>query len=89
MKNYTEVIVDEVISDLILNGEKTFFACTCESCMDNIKALVLNRLKPSYVTCKVGEVVANFHSKEVQNKVDVLAEIVKAKEIVANNPHHG
>ncbi len=88
MKNYVEVIVDEVIMDLVSNEEKTFFACTCEFCMDNIKAMALNRLKPFYVTCKVGEVFGNFQSKEVQNRVDVLAEIVRAKEIVAKNPHH-
>ncbi|MEG0692616.1 MAG: late competence development ComFB family protein [Oscillospiraceae bacterium] len=89
VKNYTEVIVDYLINDLILNEEKNFFACTCDACMDNIRAITLNALKPFYITCKVGEVFGDFQSKEIQNRVDVLTEVVRAKEIVAKNPHHG
>lgn len=88
VKNYTEVILDEMIAGYMTAEHKAFFACTCESCMDSIKAITLNALKPYYVTCRTGEVFGTFQGKETQNKVDILAELTRAKEMVAHNPHH-
>lgn len=88
IKNYTEVVVDEVFSDLLKTEGEGFFACTCEVCVDSIKAIALNKLKPFYITCKVGEVFGKYKIKEFQLKTDVVTEIVKAKDTVACNPHH-
>lgn len=88
IKNYNEVIINEVINDLIENGKDDFFACTCEDCINNIKAIVLNEMKPFYVTCKVGEIFGQYKSKDPQGIVDVISKVAKAKETVRKNPRH-
>lgn len=88
VKNYTEVIVDEVMADLIRSEKDGFFSCQCEDCLDCVRAIALNKLKPFYITCKVGEVFGKYKNMDYQQKSDVVVEVVRAKEIVALKPSH-
>lgn len=85
--NYMEILVDKEISEL--KKIENYFKCTCPDCLDNIKAIVLNNVKPYYITSAQGKVYAEYRNKEFQNQVDILAEITKAQKIVEANPKHG
>lgn len=83
-----EAIVDEVLQDMLRHPDKYTFSCTCEACMDSIRAIALNKIKPFYVTTRKGEVYGTYCNGEVQNKVNVLSEILRAKKIVEESPEH-
>lgn len=87
VKNYMEILVDEILKDSIKKN-KSFVKCGCEECIDNIKAIALNNIKPFYVTCKVGEVYGTYNNKIVQNRADIAVEISKAADIVGEKPKH-
>lgn len=88
VKNFMEIVVDQVLGDLLNKPEECLFSCSCERCIDSIKAISLNHLKPFYITTRQGEVFGTYCTKEVQNNVNVLSEILRAKQIVEANPNH-
>ncbi|MEF9853444.1 MAG: late competence development ComFB family protein [Hydrogenoanaerobacterium sp.] len=87
VKNYMEIFVDDIINDM-LRKDPSVFSCTCENCIECIKAISLNHIPPFYITCKVGEVFGDYQNKVPQQRADILSEIAKAIEIVAKNPRH-
>lgn len=87
VSNYMEHVVEEILTDMMKN-QPSMFACKCEECCDSIRAIVLNNIKPFYVTRKVGEVYGAFQNKEFQGRADVAAEIARAALIVNENPKH-
>lgn len=87
VKNYMEHLVDEILHDMMRDADHNF-VCTCDACLDGMRAIVLNNIKPFYVTCKTGEVFGEYSNKTLQNRVDILSEIARAKEIVGKNPRH-
>ncbi|MEG0764009.1 MAG: late competence development ComFB family protein [Oscillospiraceae bacterium] len=82
-----EVLVDNLLDEL-MSDSNYIFPCKCESCIDNIRAITLNAVKPFYVTTKTGEVFGTYRNLEAQNRCDLMIEIVKAKELVGKNPKH-
>ncbi len=62
--------------------------CTCSRCMDDIKALALNNLKPYYVATEKGEVYSKLNRMSAQFETDVMKAIVDAICIVSKNPKH-
>lgn len=85
IKNYMEILVDQVVEKL---AEQEELLCSCPSCLDSIKAFSLNHLKPFYVTSKTGEVFGGYSNTVMQNEVDILATVLRAKEVVEKNPKH-
>ncbi|SHM51934.1 competence protein ComFB [Caldanaerovirga acetigignens] len=84
LKNYMEDVVFSLLDGLI--NEKD--ACNCERCRYDIAAIALNNLPPKYVVTKSGEVFAKTQLLNQQFKTNAVVEILKAIEIVRNNPHH-
>ncbi len=62
--------------------------CKCEKCIDDIKAITLNSLKPLYVVTEEGNIFAKTNELSIQFKADVLGALTKAIEIVSKNPKH-
>lgn len=87
VKNYMETFVEEIINEARRN-DPNYFACTCDECMDSIKAMVLNEIKPFYVTSIKGEVFAQFEVKNVQIKTDVSVKVSKAANLLKARPSH-
>lgn len=85
LKNYMEDVVDNILSG-ILNRYKCM--CKCERCVEDIKAITLNNLKPLYVATEKGNIYAKINELIVQFTTDATIEIVKAIEIVSKNPRH-
>jgi competence protein ComFB len=63
-------------------------ACQCETCFANACALVLNELKPKYVTSKKGALLSKIDSIDVSSQASLTVEVTKAVMKVMSNPHH-
>lgn len=85
--NYMEVIVDQQLPK-ILKSYSSSHICTCHRCMEDIKALALNNLKPMYAASNKGLVYSKINELATQFNADITTEIVQAIEIVSKNPRH-
>lgn len=62
--------------------------CKCSKCMEDMKAIALNNLKPWYVVTEKGQVFVKVHELECQFRTDILRELISAIEKVSNNERH-
>lgn len=85
VRNYMEEIVDEVLPTVLSQYESI---CKCEKCVNDIKALTLNNLKPLYVVREKGIIYSKMKKLQQQFSVDVINEITQSIEIVSKNPEH-
>lgn len=85
LKNYMEIVVDQMLPDILNERELT---CNCEFCIEDIKAIALNNLKPKYVVTKKGILYTKLNEFSVQFRADVTREIVSAIKIVKDMPRH-
>ncbi|NME95274.1 late competence development ComFB family protein [Clostridium cochlearium] len=85
IKNYMEVIVDDLFPTII---DEYMDICKCDKCIDDIKAIALNNLKPIYVVSEKGNMYAKSNELNVQFRTDVIKELTEAIEIVSENPRH-
>ncbi len=82
--NVMETLVKERMDD-VLKGTN---GCKCQQCYDDIMAFTLNNLKPKYVASTKGEVYARVDELANAYHVEIVKEIVKASQIVSENPRH-
>lgn len=87
VKNYMEEIVEALLPH-ILNEETYKNQCTCEQCINDIKAIALNKLPPKYITSEQGEVLSKVNRFNVQSEIDVKTALIEAIEKVNNSPNH-
>ena len=85
VKNYMEVLVEEYLSEIIKEQEHIK---DCSKCQEDVKAIALNHLKPMYVVTEKGSLYAKLNEFSLQFKSDVLRELIRASEIVADKPQH-
>lgn len=85
IKNYMELVVDHTLPSVL---EEYKDVCQCPRCIEDIKALTLNNLKPLYVVTEKGEVYVKINELMTQFQADVIQEIVPAIEMVSKNPRH-
>lgn len=84
--NITELIVREKLTEIL--DEEYPDACRCERCIDDILAIVLNRLPPQYVSTPKGALFKRIDATTPQNSVDIKIVIVQAIELVKTAPRH-
>lgn len=83
--NMMEKIVDQKIAEVL----PTTKCCTCEKCLDDIRAMALNKLPAKYVSSDKGELFSRLNSvMEKQNSVDIHVAVLSAIEFVETHPHH-
>ena len=85
VKNYMEEAVDRVFAAMLPNMKDI---CQCAICVDDIKALALNNLKPKYVATHTGEIYSKVSQLHIQSETDIIREIAAANEIVRKRPRH-
>ncbi|MBM7871020.1 competence protein ComFB [Clostridium pascui] len=85
LKNYIEIVIDELLPHVL---DKYSDICTCPRCVEDIKAIALNNLKPLYVATETGFVYAKVNDLRTQFTTDVIKELMSAIEIVSKNPRH-
>ncbi len=82
--NMMERFVDEKLDDM-LRFEN---CCKCERCIEDMKAIALNKLPAKYVSTHNGELFSKLDSTIRQNTVDLNIAVAAAIEAVAKNPSH-
>lgn len=85
VKNYMEDLVENYLCGII---ETYVEVCKCEECLDDVRAMTLNRLKPVYFVESRGSVYSKLNSLESQFEADIVMELIKAIELVSKNPRH-
>lgn len=85
LSNYMEDVVERALPQIL---SKYNNICKCDKCIDDIKALALNNLKPLYSVTEKGAIFIKVNELTVQFKTDVIDEIIKAIQTVSQNPHH-
>lgn len=83
--NVMEKMVDLKIEEHISKSK----CCSCEQCVEDIKAIALNNLPPKYVSTQKGELFSRLDSIMVkQHNVDIDIAVLNAIEFVSTHPHH-
>lgn len=83
--NHMEDMVEDILENLLSERNDI---CKCQKCKLDITALALNKLPAKYVVTERGRVYSKLAELELQLKVDVLRELIKAMELIKNNPRH-
>ena len=88
--NVMEDLVDIVLKDIIKAKEvqEGIAPCTCEQCINDVKALTLNELQPRYVSISDNQLKAKIISWETQHRVEITKLLTKAFKRVKENPRH-
>lgn len=85
IRNYMEDAVDEILPSVI---GKYVNICKCQKCIEDIKAIALNNLKPIYVATSQGKVYVKINELVPQFNANVVTQLTRAIEIVSKNPRH-
>jgi competence protein ComFB len=86
LHNYTEDLVIDKLKELLEQDDHDD-VCKCDKCVLDMCTFALNRLSPQYVVSHKGEVFTKINDFNQQSKVDVMATVAKAIEVVSKNPH--
>ncbi|MBN2853170.1 MAG: late competence development ComFB family protein [Clostridia bacterium] len=84
VKNFMKDLIDDEIEGILKNVKM----CKCEKCIDDIKAIALNNLKPRYYSTHLGEVYSKTNILATQFRVEVIKELTVASELVRHHTKH-
>ena len=84
LKNYMEIVVKDVIEQELKKIDEEW--AKDERRKLDVMALILNRLPARYVVTGKGWIMTKIKETEVQFQADILREMVRAINIVKNNP---
>lgn len=82
--NMMETFVDERLVEMLKNET----CCKCERCMEDMKAIALNKLPARYVSTHNGELFSKLDSTIRQNSTDIMVAVSYAIECVSSRPSH-
>lgn len=86
LKNFSEIEVNILLGEVLNRYDNI---CKCEKCKLDIKALALNSLTAKYIVSEQGEIYTRALSEiNIQQTINVITSIIKAIEIVSENPKH-
>ena len=83
--NVMQVLVEEKAPKYV----KMFGLCSCERCMEDVKALTLNNLPSKYVVLEPGDRIPRLTVYEGRYASDITAQMLQACKLVMAHPHHG
>lgn len=81
-------IMEGFVEDKIREMLNTESCCKCDRCIDDMKAIALNRLPAKYVSSHNGELFSKLDSMIRQNSVDINIAVAEAIYMVAKRPSH-
>ena len=84
-KNYIEYVVRDMLTRLAAQYPDV---CMCDRCRTDMMMIALNNLPPCYVSTHKGNVLKRVEGMEPQCEVEILAETLRAMQIVNGQPHH-
>lgn len=81
-------IVEEIVKKKVREAMATDDMCQCDKCFSDVCCIILNNLKPRYVTTEKGYLLTLLAEEELQFKADLTAGIIKAIKLVREKPMH-
>lgn len=88
-KNYVLVnITEELVRKKVKEMMKDFDMCQCDKCYLDVCAIILNDLKPHYVTTEIGMLLTELLATHYQYQTDLTVHVLEAMKQVKNSPHH-
>lgn len=85
--NYIEDMVEFLLPSL-LKEDSYKNVCTCNYCINDIRAIALNNIPPKYIATEKGCILSKANMSTVQSEIDVKKELIKAIEKVTQLPRH-
>lgn len=82
--NVIEKIVDEKLEEMLQNES----CCKCERCLEDMKAIALNKLPARYVSTHNGELFTKLDATARQISVDLNVAVSYAIDCVSGRPSH-
>ena len=82
--NMMEGFVSDKLNDMLKNET----CCKCERCVEDMKAIALNKLPARYVSTHNGELFSKLDSTIRQNSMDIMVAVSHAIECVSSRPSH-
>ena len=83
--NVMEKVVDDKIEEML----KSENCCKCERCLEDMKAIALNKLPAKYFSTHNGELFTKLDSTLRQSAVDINVAVSNAIACVSKKPSHG
>lgn len=83
-QNMMETTVEDTLDMLLPELD----CCTCELCRNDMVAYALNHLPPRYVVTRSGGVISKADTMRIQHMTDVRTALVRAAQMVKENPRH-
>lgn len=92
-ENMTEYVLINIYEDMVMEQvnhmSEHMEMCTCNKCLSDVCALVLNQLSPHYVTSRKGELMASLGTiKESDNRMNLTVKVMHALHLVKESPRH-
>ena len=82
-------VMEEMVKNRLAEHLEKVDCCKCEKCVDDMTAMVLNKLPPKYVRTSRGELFSRVDiSLERQKSLDINFAIMSAIEFVSTHPRH-
>ena len=82
--NVMQVLVEEKAP----RYAQMFGLCSCERCLEDVKALTLNNLPSKYVVLEPGDRIPRLTVYEGRYASDITAQMLQACKLVMAHPHH-
>ena len=82
-------VMQVLVEDKAPRYVKMFGLCSCERCMEDVKALTLNNLPSKYVVLEPGDRIPRLTVYEGRFASDITAQLLTACKMVMAHPHHG
>ncbi|MBA5849972.1 late competence development ComFB family protein [Clostridium sp. cel8] len=85
IKNYMETVIDTLLPEILKNYDNI---CKCPICLNDMKALVLNRIPPKYFSTEKGLLYSKSNMISEEFRTNIIKEIALAIDTVSKNPSH-
>lgn len=82
--NIMEQIVDEKLEQMLKDEN----CCKCERCLEDMKAMALNKLPAKYVSTHNGELFTKLLFMMRQSSADINVAVSNAIKVVSESPSH-
>lgn len=82
--NVMELMVDSNLLEVMQQEG----CCTCERCVMDARALILNKIPPKYVVTDAGQAFEECRQTAVQNRVSLYQCMLESVHKVKESPHH-
>lgn len=86
--HFKNTMEDAVVLEVEATLRNTRNMCKCERCFSDICAIVLNQIKPHYVTSSTGELYDKAALLNIINLSKISVEVFKAIDLVKSKPSH-